>query len=133
MKALDIQCLSNLKQLQLGWQMYVDDHSDGLPGNEGRITHLTPGKSVRADLFMGTNSWVEGNCYMSADPGLLQNGVLFRYVNALGVYRCPADRSTVQDQGKVTAQSQLFNERLHEYGAQSEDGNRLRPDRRLVR
>lgn len=29
----------------------------------------------------------------------LQKGVLFRYNQSLGIYRCPADRSTVLDQG----------------------------------
>ncbi len=32
-KAQGIQCLGNLKQLQLGWQMYADDHDDRLVPN----------------------------------------------------------------------------------------------------
>src|SRR5512141_2896127 len=32
-KAQGIQCLSNLKQLQLGWLMYPDDHGDSLVFN----------------------------------------------------------------------------------------------------
>src|SRR2546427_6055914 len=32
-KAQSITCLNNLKQLQLCWQMYVDDNNDTLPLN----------------------------------------------------------------------------------------------------
>ncbi|MGB8369117.1 MAG: type II secretion system protein [Limisphaerales bacterium] len=32
-RAVGIQCLGNLKQLQLAWQMYVNDHNDFIPGN----------------------------------------------------------------------------------------------------
>ena len=32
-KAQSIRCLSNLKQLQLAWGMYVDDNNEGLPPN----------------------------------------------------------------------------------------------------
>ena len=30
-KARSIACLNNLKQLQLAWRMYTDDHDDVLP------------------------------------------------------------------------------------------------------
>src|ERR1044071_10128036 len=33
-KALQTACLSNYRQLQFCWQMYVDDHVDLLPANE---------------------------------------------------------------------------------------------------
>ena len=33
-KAQGIQCLSNLKQLQLGWLMYADDHNGRLTAKE---------------------------------------------------------------------------------------------------
>src|SRR2546421_2903717 len=33
MKATGVHCLGNLKQLQLGWAMYSDDHNDSIVGN----------------------------------------------------------------------------------------------------
>ncbi|MBT6803370.1 MAG: type II secretion system protein, partial [Verrucomicrobia bacterium] len=33
-KALTIKCISNLKQLQLAWAMYADDHEDVMPPNK---------------------------------------------------------------------------------------------------
>ena len=32
-RATTIECQNNLKQLQLAWQMYVNDHDDFIPGN----------------------------------------------------------------------------------------------------
>src|SRR5438045_6907015 len=32
-KATGVHCLGNLKQLQLAWAMYADDHNDYLVGN----------------------------------------------------------------------------------------------------
>jgi hypothetical protein len=37
-RAQSTSCLSNLKQLQVGWRMYVDDHNDWLPANISRTT-----------------------------------------------------------------------------------------------
>jgi prepilin-type N-terminal cleavage/methylation domain-containing protein len=48
-KAQGISCLNNLKQLQLSWTMYCDDHNDEMPpnksGNQGGYggTWLPPG------------------------------------------------------------------------------------------
>jgi prepilin-type N-terminal cleavage/methylation domain-containing protein len=37
-KAQSVACLNNLKQLQLGWSMYVDDNNDWLvPNNPSNI------------------------------------------------------------------------------------------------
>ena len=35
LKAQQVQCVNNTKQLTLGWIMYVDDNSDKLAGNIG--------------------------------------------------------------------------------------------------
>src|SRR5207249_3105116 len=83
MKAQGISCLSNLKQLQLAWMMYADDHTDRLvPNGDG-----------------GEEGWV-GGWLQSADDAanvnLLKppNGKLYPYNQSLGIYKCPADHST---------------------------------------
>ena len=88
-KAQGIACLSNLKQLQLGWFMYADD-------NNGRLVE---------------NRWVAGNNLKTWVSGILDfNGrnrdntntilltqsPLYPYIKSTGVYKCPADKSTVQ-------------------------------------
>lgn len=83
-KAQGISCLSNLKQLQLAWYMYADDNGDRLvPNGDG-----------------GTEGWVGGWLPTLTDAtniNLLKPplGKLWPYNNSLGIYKCPADRTTV--------------------------------------
>src|SRR5581483_39374 len=89
-KAQGIQCVSNLKQLTLGWIMYAGDYNDNLVWNELTAT--------------GTDGWVRG--YMDYDPNNTANtnllnlanpdyARLWPYTHAVGIYRCPGDRSRV--------------------------------------
>ena len=78
-KALQISCLTNLKQLQLCWQMYADDCNN--------VLALNPKNST-------TNAWIQGDMSNAADvinAVLLQYGQLFPYNKNTGIYRCPAD------------------------------------------
>ena len=97
-KGQGVACTANLKQLQLCWQLYTDDNADSLPGN----TALNPGDlSNRGAWTADPVSWLQGNAWTDTTPTNLQRGVLYHYNQALGIYRCPADRSTVLDQGIV--------------------------------
>jgi prepilin-type N-terminal cleavage/methylation domain-containing protein/prepilin-type processing-associated H-X9-DG protein len=87
-KAQSIGCLNNLRQLQLAWQMYHEDNNDKLAPNEMRSwsdNRLLPG------------SWVVGNAMTDTSVSNIQTGVLFSYLRSTEVYRCPADKSTVND------------------------------------
>jgi prepilin-type N-terminal cleavage/methylation domain-containing protein/prepilin-type processing-associated H-X9-DG protein len=93
-----VACTGNLKQLQLCWQLYTDDNTDSLPGN----TAMNPGDiGNRGAWTADPLSWAQGNAWTDTTPTNLQKGVLYRYNQSLGIYRCPADRSTVQDQGLI--------------------------------
>ena len=82
------QCLNNLKQLQLCWTMYSDDHNDLLVSNDPNVGP-------------GSQSWILG--YMqdnnpdSTNTTLIAKGTLFRYNGSVAIYRCPTDlgRSTL--------------------------------------
>ncbi len=86
-KALDIACMSNLKQLETCWHLYAVDHNDLLPPNNS-IALIGGGVDASAA------SWCTNYVY-DADPAGIQNGLLFPYNAALGIYHCPADRSTI--------------------------------------
>jgi prepilin-type N-terminal cleavage/methylation domain-containing protein/prepilin-type processing-associated H-X9-DG protein len=88
-KAQSIACANHLKQLQLAWMLYADDHNDALCPNK------SSGGSTATTAAALPGSWVIGNAQVDSDPTNVTSGVLFRYVNALEVYRCPADRSNV--------------------------------------
>jgi prepilin-type N-terminal cleavage/methylation domain-containing protein/prepilin-type processing-associated H-X9-DG protein len=89
-KGQAISCGNNLKQLQLAWFMYVQDNNDALPLN----STIDSGGYVS-----GPGSWVLGNAQFDTTTSNLEAGVLYSYVRGgLGVYRCPADKSTVTGQ-----------------------------------
>ncbi|HKS37118.1 MAG TPA: type II secretion system protein [Verrucomicrobiae bacterium] len=83
-KAQAIQCLSNLKQLQLSWLVYPDD-------NNSRLVLGYNGNPNAPDR------WVRGSMDDDRDAtnaAFIQSGYLWKYNPALGIYKCPADRST---------------------------------------
>src|SRR5690349_22472783 len=93
-KAQQAGCLNNYRQLQFCFHMYCDDNQDALPANEAiNVTY------DRAALNVGANSWLQGNAWLDTNLTNIQRGVLFNYNKATGIYKCPADTSTVQDKG----------------------------------
>ncbi len=89
-KGQSISCINNVKQLQLGWQMYTLDHNDFMPS-----TIIAPDIDGMVKGLAG--SWVLGNAQTDLGSTNLQSGVLYGYLNSVAVYRCPGDHSTVRD------------------------------------
>jgi len=89
-KGQSISCISNLKQLEYAWLMYVHDNNDVMPPNVNRNVS-TPNPQALP------GSWVVGNAELDTTSSNLQGGVLFRYLGSVGVFRCPGDTSTVRD------------------------------------
>jgi prepilin-type N-terminal cleavage/methylation domain-containing protein/prepilin-type processing-associated H-X9-DG protein len=94
-----IKCISNLRQLTLGWAMYNGDNRDYfvVNGNNGD----SPGGTVAAPTPGVNPQWCPDDMSQGADvPGeqisipWIQAGLLYPYVGSPGVYRCPADSST---------------------------------------
>ena len=76
--------------------MYHGDHNGALPPNK------IGGARRSQDSYMGTpDSWLAGNAFTDTTSSNVQIGVLFRYSNSEKLYRCPADKSTVRNQGKI--------------------------------
>lgn len=80
-KAQSTGCMSNLKQLQLGYQVYADDNEETLM----RVTSRN-GRDVAP-------SWILGNAQKESSPTNIQAGTMFTIVPAIGSYLCPSDRS----------------------------------------
>ena len=96
-KAHTIACIGNLKQLQLGWNLYLPDFEDRMPPNSW--------DHVGGDAAGGTpDSWVVGNA-RDVSPTNIQRGAQFRYNPSVGIYHCPADRSTVWSGGQLRFRS----------------------------
>ncbi len=98
-KAQGIQCMSNMKQLSLGWKMYSSDNQDLLVPN-GDENHQPANLTDTANA-----QWCPGRQDVSTqlspvgitpNKGIqwIQFGLLFPYINNIGVYKCPADQSS---------------------------------------
>jgi type II secretory pathway pseudopilin PulG len=104
-KARGMQCLNNLRQLGLGWQMYADDNFGTLVPNWGNGV---------AGMDETCPSWVAGWMdYTSSSHNtnvdyLIRSGVgdrpygalLGPYTRDYRLYRCPADLSKVEIGGE---------------------------------
>ena len=85
-------CQGNLRQLQLAWLSYAHDHADQLPPNSYvYIVGETNGPSL------ASTSWAPGNVTQDTTVSNLMAGVLFPYLGATAIYRCPGDRSTLRE------------------------------------
>lgn len=82
-KAQTIVCASNLKQLFYCWKMYADDNND----------LLVPNNSVAGTIIVLGASW----CLADPTEANVKDGMLFEYNKSLGIYHCPADRSTLAE------------------------------------
>jgi prepilin-type N-terminal cleavage/methylation domain-containing protein/prepilin-type processing-associated H-X9-DG protein len=81
-KAQGTSCHNNLKQLQLAWLAYADDHDGKLVSNP--------------ENGQPSNAWVGGNMQLAADQrniALIQQSLLGSHAGAAGIYKCPADKS----------------------------------------
>jgi len=94
-KAQQIGCLNNYRQLQLCWLMYTDDNNDALPPNE------TSSFGGREGFSATDQTWIRGNAWTDSNARNIENGVLFNYNRSIKIYKCPSDKSTVRDAGKI--------------------------------
>ena len=86
-----INCMSNLKQLQLCWQMYADDYGGMLCPNDSIDI------SGNSGGYMNTNSWCKDSARTDTNTSGIQGGLLFPYNTSTAIYHCPSDMSTIQD------------------------------------
>lgn len=96
-RAWTIGCQNNLRQQQVAWHLYADDHNDTLVPNNSFYSLSEPGSTATPELTGTGPSWCPGVAPLDATPDNVQQGLLFPYSRALGLYHCPADKSTVTD------------------------------------
>jgi len=90
-KAQGIYCMNNLKQLQLSWTLYADDHNGRLPPNlAGSYGSWVGGQMKLGIVGIGDDST---NSALLLDP---EKSVMGPYVKNYQVFRCPADKSQVR-------------------------------------
>lgn len=99
-KATGITCMNNTKQLMLAWNMYAGDYRDEIPYAyaQERDANTSDGAWVQGDLDLQTPT-ARGNW----DTNYLYQSPLMPYAgNSVGIWHCPADKSTGRNpQGKI--------------------------------
>jgi prepilin-type N-terminal cleavage/methylation domain-containing protein len=117
-RAQRIYCISNLRQLAYGWKMYATDNRD-------KLVSSYPGVGVTVPPQAYLTSWCYGNAdetggpstygYGGTDPAGIQAGLIWPFVNSLGVYKCPADKrvATTTNKGKPIVRSVSMNSYLN--------------------
>ena len=98
-RAYGLMCMSNHRQLDIAWKMYVDDNRDYLPfasDYPGYLPELTPFVWVTGHLDFNPNN------RSNWDPDVdIKKSLLWPYCgNSTRIWKCPADRSAVVVDGE---------------------------------
>lgn len=115
-RAQGIQCLSNFRQLSLGWQMYADDQQGHYAVNGSTVY----GRTATVGEDTENPSWVAGlmnqvsypdntNTFKLVGPQYISFGSIGGYVKNPAVYHCPGDVSTDPGYGLPRVRSVSMN------------------------
>jgi len=106
-QAYRIQCLNNLKQISLTWNIYSTDNAERLASN-GDSTDTNNLTWVLGDWHNNFSAYSD-TAYLT-DP---QYALFANFVKTAAIYRCPADHSTLDING--TPQSRIRTYSLNAY------------------
>ena len=95
-KALVTGCINNLKQLSIAWTMYAGENREELVNNWTRGTDCGSQCWVTSGSAPGLGSWT-GNAQLDPTNHAIRFGKLFDYNQSVGIYKCPADRSLINN------------------------------------
>lgn len=117
-KAQGTLCISNLKQLILGWSMYSADNRDRITQNANNGGPWNCKNPLDANFQPGAAypAWVLGDV---SDPNIsindlyIKHGQLYPFVPNVKVFKCPSDSRTYN--GKPTIRSMSMNGWMNPY------------------
>ena len=110
-KAVAAACHSNVRQLQLSWNIYVDESAERLAPDIGGGTPSRPASKV--------GSWVVGSARSDVNTSNLVQGVLFQYAKGAGAFVCPGDKFAPQP--TVTLRTRSYSMNMWLNGARAPD------------
>jgi prepilin-type N-terminal cleavage/methylation domain-containing protein len=96
-KSYRVQCINNLRQLSLTWQLYADDNGGRLVSNGYRFERgngnsklwAVGDEHIRPEAFTNSNYLLNPQFALFAD-----------YLRSAAVYKCPADHTEIQIGGQ---------------------------------
>ena len=84
-------CQNNLRQLTICYLSYAHDNDDILVPNDFAYVVNNPG----LNSTISSPSWCPGDVIQDTNSANIELGLLFPYNTVPGIYRCPADKSTI--------------------------------------
>jgi prepilin-type N-terminal cleavage/methylation domain-containing protein len=94
-RAKTVGCLSNLRQLSIGWKMYADDNSGTLVVNLPQPSDETAWTAL--PKLTGA--------YQMTNQSIIRQGLLFPYTVNPAIYHCPADTTVSNSLSAVLSYS----------------------------
>jgi prepilin-type processing-associated H-X9-DG protein len=94
-RAQSVACLNNLKELADCCQLYTGDFEDFLTPNQAGGYVPDPDSTSADSIVDNPDSWCPGIAPLDTTTTNVQRGLIFQYNQSPGIYRCPADQSTV--------------------------------------
>jgi prepilin-type N-terminal cleavage/methylation domain-containing protein/prepilin-type processing-associated H-X9-DG protein len=110
-RAQAVTCMSNSKQITLGWILYADDNADLLAPNDFPYKTAYRGYATPYDM----RNWVVGTMEQGADVVTDSeladpNSVLSTYIPNRAVFHCPADKfALTNNAGRLNPRSYSMN------------------------
>jgi prepilin-type processing-associated H-X9-DG protein len=95
-KAQGIACLSDTKQVVLGWIMYQGDYAEKLMANTGGSCFV-PSKGDDGNFM----DWLNNNANTNTAILIGTNALMSPYIKNPGVYKCPGDQAVAQNGPRV--------------------------------
>ncbi len=125
-KGRQIQCVNNLRQLQLAWQLYADDHDGWLPRNgfgdfAGKLSE---------PYMSWTAGWLDYEADNQDNTNTLWlttagHGRIGEYAKSAAIYKCPSDKSWALNGGqrhprvRSYSMNSLMGSRQYVYGSRT--------------
>ncbi len=97
-QSLGIHCMSNMRQMTLGWRMYALDNNEFI---------VLASQSGAPNDPLSSYAWCQQaedftDSAYNYDPSVdITVGPLYPYINSYMVYRCPSDTSVINHQGQL--------------------------------
>ncbi|HEV2693979.1 MAG TPA: prepilin-type N-terminal cleavage/methylation domain-containing protein [Verrucomicrobiae bacterium] len=95
-RAQSLNCLNNLKQLELCIHLYVTDNDDILVPNDSVADIITSSTGTNTLNQKGISWCLDQYAPGELTPANIINGLLYQYNTSTAIYHCPSDLSTLQ-------------------------------------
>jgi len=93
-KAQQVACVSNQKQMMYAWILFADDNNDQLVPNANNVAMSQGFPGWVTNVLIWDQGPPPQNYPQNYDPNALANALLGPYCGrAVGIYKCPGDRS----------------------------------------